>query len=122
MRLTVRDLLRAKLWTWRSGCSDVEWCTSGRASWWLPVLLVVLAQVFLPSLAARRVRDRVARYGTVRSVSVSAFPAVKLLWGKADTVNVDAGTLVGAESRRSPRCCGKRVGSADDTSPPTPPR
>lgn len=59
----------------------------------LPLLLVVLAQVFLPTLAARRVRDRVARYGTVRSVSVSAFPAVKLLWGKADTVNVSAGRL-----------------------------
>jgi hypothetical protein len=57
------------------------------------LLLVVLAQVFLPTLAARRVRDRVARYGTVRSVSVSAFPAVKLLWGKADTVNVSAGAL-----------------------------
>lgn len=59
----------------------------------LVVLLVVLAQVFLPSLAARRVRDRVARYGTVRSVSVSAFPAVKLLWGKADSVSVAAGSL-----------------------------
>lgn len=59
----------------------------------VPLLLVVLAQVFLPTLAAKRVRDRVARYGTVRSVSVSAFPAVKLLWGKADTVNVSAGSL-----------------------------
>jgi hypothetical protein len=59
----------------------------------LLVLFVVLAQVFLPSLAARRVRDRVARYGTVRSVSVSAFPAVKLLWGKADSVSVAAGSL-----------------------------
>jgi hypothetical protein len=57
------------------------------------LLLVVLAQVFLPTLAARRVRERVARYGTVRSVSVSAFPAVKLLWGKADSVSVRAGTL-----------------------------
>jgi hypothetical protein len=57
------------------------------------VLLVVLAQVFLPSLAAQQVRDRVARYGTVHSVSVSAFPAVELLWGKAGTVNVSAGTL-----------------------------
>jgi hypothetical protein len=59
----------------------------------LLALLVVLAQVFLPSLAAQRVRDRVARYGTVRSVSVSAFPAVELLWGKADSVNVAAGRL-----------------------------
>jgi hypothetical protein len=57
------------------------------------LLLVVPAQVFLPALAARRVRDRVARYGTVHSVSVSALPAVELLWGKADTVNVSAGAL-----------------------------
>ncbi len=53
----------------------------------------MLAQVFLPTLAARRVRDRVARYGTVRSVSVSAFPAVKLLWGKADSVSVAPAAL-----------------------------
>lgn len=59
----------------------------------LLVLAVVLAQVFLPSLAARRVRDRVARYGTVKSVSVTAFPAVKLLWGKADSVSVSASAL-----------------------------
>lgn len=59
----------------------------------LLVLLVVLAQLFLPALAAQRVRDRVARYGTVRSVSVSAFPAIELLWGRADSVNLAAGTL-----------------------------
>jgi hypothetical protein len=57
------------------------------------VALVVLAQLLLPSLAAQRVRERVARYGTVRSVSVSAFPALELLWGKAATVNVSAGAL-----------------------------
>jgi hypothetical protein len=55
--------------------------------------LVVLAQVVLPSVAAKRVEDRVGRYGTVASAHVSAFPAVELLWGKADTVTVDAGTL-----------------------------
>ena len=57
------------------------------------VLLVVLAQVFLPKLAARRVRERVERYGTVQSVSVSAVPAFELLWGKADSVDVRAGAL-----------------------------
>jgi hypothetical protein len=57
------------------------------------VALAVLAQAFLPSLAARRVRERVARYGNVRSVSVSAFPAIELLWGKAASVNVNAGAL-----------------------------
>lgn len=55
--------------------------------------LVVLAQVALPPVAAKRVEDRVGRYGTVESAHVSAFPAVELLWGKADTVTVSAGTL-----------------------------
>jgi hypothetical protein len=55
--------------------------------------LVVLAQVVLPPVAAKRVEDRVGRYGTVVDAHVSAFPAVELLWGKADTVTVNAGTL-----------------------------
>jgi hypothetical protein len=57
------------------------------------VLAVVLAQALLPGLAADRVRSRVERYGQVRSVRVSAFPAVQLLWGKADSVSVSAGRL-----------------------------
>jgi hypothetical protein len=57
------------------------------------VVLLVLAQVLLPMLAAKRVSDRVARYGMVNSVSVSAFPAIELLWGKADSVSVSAGAL-----------------------------
>ncbi|HEY5193858.1 MAG TPA: hypothetical protein VIJ39_08320 [Solirubrobacteraceae bacterium] len=56
-------------------------------------LAVVLAQVFLPTLAAKRVSARVARYGTVKTVSVSALPAFELLWGKADSVSVTAGAL-----------------------------
>jgi hypothetical protein len=57
------------------------------------VLVLVLAQLFLPGIAASRVRGRVERYGTVRSVSVTAWPAVELLWGKAETVEVRAGSL-----------------------------
>jgi hypothetical protein len=57
------------------------------------VLVVVLAQVFLPGFVAKRVSERVARYGTVKSVSVSAFPAIELLWGKADSARLTAGTL-----------------------------
>jgi hypothetical protein len=57
------------------------------------VIVLVLAQVFLPGIAASRIRSRVARYGTVQSVSVSAWPAVKLLWGDADSVTVRAGSL-----------------------------
>ncbi|MFZ1155300.1 MAG: LmeA family phospholipid-binding protein [Solirubrobacteraceae bacterium] len=57
------------------------------------VLLLVLAQLLLPTLAAKHVSDRLARYGTVKHVSVHAVPALELLWGKADSVNVSAGTL-----------------------------
>ncbi|HEY8304564.1 MAG TPA: hypothetical protein VIG42_08255 [Solirubrobacteraceae bacterium] len=56
-------------------------------------LLLVLAQVFLPSIAAKVLADRMARYGRVQNVHVSAFPAVKLLWGKADSVTATANTL-----------------------------
>ncbi len=57
------------------------------------VLVLVLAQIFLPGIAASRIRSRVGRYGTVRSVAVTAWPAVELLWGKADSVDVRAGSL-----------------------------
>jgi hypothetical protein len=57
------------------------------------VVLLVLAQLLLPALAAKRVSDRVGRYGTVKHVSVSAWPAVELLWGKAGSVSVTAATL-----------------------------
>jgi LmeA-like phospholipid-binding len=57
------------------------------------VLVLVLAQLFLPRIAASRVRARVGKYGTVRSVTVKAWPAVELLWGKAESVEVKAGSL-----------------------------
>jgi hypothetical protein len=54
------------------------------------VALVVLgvAQLVLPGLAAQRLRDRLAAHGTVISVSVSAFPAIELLWHHADHVAI----------------------------------
>jgi hypothetical protein len=57
------------------------------------VLLVVLAQVFLPGIAADHISSRLSRYGRVRSVEVTAWPAVKLLWGEADKVRVRADDL-----------------------------
>jgi len=56
----------------------------------LIVLVLVLAQVFLPGIAASRISSRLKRYGSVQSVSVSAWPALKLLWGSADSVKVRA--------------------------------
>jgi hypothetical protein len=55
--------------------------------------LLVLAQVILPKIAASRVSSRLRKYGSVQSVSVSAWPAVKLLWGSVDSVKVKAGRL-----------------------------
>jgi hypothetical protein len=59
----------------------------------LLLVLLVLAQVLLPRVAADRVRDKVAVYGQVRSVHVSAFPAFELLWGSADSVSISARRL-----------------------------
>ena len=47
------------------------------------VVVLGLAQLLLPGLAAQRVRSEIGRYGVVHSVSVSAFPAIELLWGDA---------------------------------------
>ncbi len=54
---------------------------------------LALAQVLLPRIAVSRISSRVGKHGTVRSVSVSAWPAIKLLWGRADSVKVTAGSL-----------------------------
>ena len=57
------------------------------------VLLLALAQLILPRLAASRISSRVGRYGRVQSVSVSAWPAVELLWGHVGSVRVRAQSL-----------------------------
>jgi hypothetical protein len=55
----------------------------------LVVVALGVAQLVLPGIAAHRIRSQLDRYGHVRSVSVSAFPAVELLWHHADRVTVD---------------------------------
>jgi hypothetical protein len=57
------------------------------------VVLLGLAQVFLPKIAAGRISDRIGRYGSVESIHVSARPAVELLWKHADSVKVKATRL-----------------------------
>ena len=57
------------------------------------LLLLLLAQVFLPGIAASRISSRVGRYGELESVKVRAWPAVELLWGDADSVTVKARRL-----------------------------
>ncbi len=59
------------------------------ASVLLAVLIVlVIPQLVLPGIAAQRLRDRLARSGTVLKVEVDAFPAIELLWHQADHVVV----------------------------------
>jgi LmeA-like phospholipid-binding len=52
------------------------------------VLLLIVAQLVLPGIAAQRLRDRLAKSGQVLDVHVSAFPAIELLWHQADRVVV----------------------------------
>jgi hypothetical protein len=55
------------------------------------LLVLVVAQLVLPGIATDRLRDQLARSGTVQSVKVSAFPAIELLWGHADSVVIRMG-------------------------------
>ncbi|HXB66534.1 MAG TPA: LmeA family phospholipid-binding protein [Solirubrobacteraceae bacterium] len=57
------------------------------------VVLLGLAQLLLPRLAAHVVRSELARYGTVHSVSVSAFPAIELAWGHAQSASISMGDV-----------------------------
>ncbi len=59
----------------------------------VPLLLLMLAQAILPVLAARVLRDRIKPYGALQSVSVSAWPAIELLWGHADSISATARSL-----------------------------
>ena len=52
----------------------------------LVAALLVLSQLLLPGIAARRLRDQLSRSGQVTAVEVHAFPALKLLWRHADRV------------------------------------
>ncbi|MGI9183852.1 MAG: hypothetical protein ACR2GZ_02640 [Solirubrobacteraceae bacterium] len=57
----------------------------------LIVVVLAVAQLVLPGLAAQRLRDQLARSGRVLSVAVDAFPAVELLWRQADHVAISLG-------------------------------
>jgi hypothetical protein len=64
-----------------------RWLIAGAVAAGVLVLLV-LAQLFLPGLAEDRLRSDLERYGRVDRVHVEAFPAVTLLWKHADRVEV----------------------------------
>jgi len=65
------------------------------------LVLLALAQLLLPRIAAALIRSRIGRYGSVESVSVSAWPAIELLWGSVDSVTVRAGALTVSEEHAS---------------------
>lgn len=46
--------------------------------------LLVIAQLVLPGVAERRVREELEQLGTASDVQVSSFPAVKLLFGEIE--------------------------------------
>jgi hypothetical protein len=71
--------------------------------------ILIVAQLVLPGIAAQRLRDDLARSGNVRSVRVSAFPAIELLWGQADTVVVRLGRYRAGASQ-----IGGKLGRAAD--------
>lgn len=52
------------------------------------LVLLVVAQLVLPGIAADSLRDRLSKSGKVLEVDVSAFPAIELLWHQADKVVV----------------------------------
>jgi hypothetical protein len=50
------------------------------------VVVLAVAQLVLPGIAAQHLRTQLERSGQVLSVKVSAFPAITLLWHHADSV------------------------------------
>ncbi|UUY05805.1 DUF2993 domain-containing protein [Svornostia abyssi] len=71
--------------------------SSGRAA--RPVLIgaagllvaaLVASQFLLPAVTERRLADELEQFGPRPDVQVSAFPAVKLLFGRADRIEIDA--------------------------------
>lgn len=55
--------------------------------------LLLAAQVLLPDIAERRLRGDLEASGEVRRVEVSAFPALELLFGDADRVEIEMGEV-----------------------------
>jgi hypothetical protein len=72
--------------------------------------LLVAAQLVLPGVAAQRLRDRLSRSGRVLEVKVDAFPAIELLWHKADRVVVRM-----ARYRSTPGHLGNALAQTSDT-------
>lgn len=64
------------------------------------VVLLTVAQLILPGIAAEQLRDRLAHSGRVVSVDVEAFPAIELLWHQAGRVDVHLASYRAATTTR----------------------
>lgn len=52
------------------------------------VAVLVGAQLALPAIATHRLRSQLSRFATVERIDIKAFPAIELLWHRADHVSV----------------------------------
>ena len=78
------------------------------------LLVLVASQIALPPLAERQVRSELAETGEVTSVDVDAFPALKLLFERADSVTVRMSSAsVGAGDIGDRLASTSRTGSLD---------
>lgn len=73
------------------------------------LLILVVAQLVLPGVAAQELRNNLEQSGTVLEIKVSSFPAIKLLWHRADSVVVRMGRYRAPVSR-----LGQTLGGAGD--------
>ena len=76
------------------------------------IVLLAVAQLALPPAAEDRVRDELEENGEVAKVDVDAFPAIKLLWGSVDSVEVEMGSYRSNRGRLGELL--DRAGSIDD--------
>jgi hypothetical protein len=86
--------------------SVVERRPARRARWRIPVgggavalLILVAAQFVLPVIATEQLTSSLSRNGTGVRVSLSAFPALELLFGEADSVKVQITRFVSRPAR-----------------------
>lgn len=66
----------------------------------LVIVVLGLAQLVLPGIAASTLRSRLDRSGRVLSVRVSAFPAVELLWHHASSISVRMASYRASSTRQ----------------------
>jgi len=101
--------------TWSAGARESKYLAAAAIG--LVVLLFVvyeLGQLILPAIAADRIRDSLASHATGVQVSVSATPALELLFGHADRVTVHIDRLYPLRKRAKLGSLFARMAGTDD--------